>query len=241
MLANSTAQPQPPLEAIPQSLGNLFKVYKAGQSLGIENDYPISAIYRVFQFFVATEGYALSFIAHQISQQISHDKMRPDLADNEALANLLHFQKLLERHIDELRDALRIVTIWKSPDCSAGDIATTLVRDLEYLIERASTLKTRAETSITLSMSITSINEARRSVQLNNLVSRFTVIASIYVPLSFVATIFGMNFRQLGQGNLSIWIYFAVSIPVFIMSALVLFVNPQAVWLLLQHLVLKRT
>ncbi|KAI1085123.1 hypothetical protein F5B20DRAFT_521045 [Whalleya microplaca] len=117
--------------------------------------------------------------------------------------------------------------------CSTSDIARIaalhIEQDLNYLIERALELKKRAETSITLSMNVAGISEARRGVQQNKALFRFTVLAAIYVPLSFTASIFGMNFEQFGQGGLSIWIYFAVSCPVFALSVIFLFVSPETI------------
>ena len=95
--------------------------------------------------------------------------------------------------------------------------------DLEYLVERATFLRNRSETSITLAMNVASIGEARRGLQQNKAMFRFTVLVSIYMLFSFTASFFGMNFRQLGQGDLSMWIYVAVSVPVFALSILFLF------------------
>lgn len=231
----------PRMGVIPQSLATLPKLYKTDSRATLSNKDPISALHRVFLFFVASEAYCLSFMASQINQHSSLGRGAADVADTEGLSNLLHCQQLLERHIDELRYARRIVKGWRLPNPDPENVHTILTRDLEYLVERALTLKNRAETSINLSMSIASIDEARRSVQQNTSVFRFTVIASIYVPLSFVATVFGMNFRQFGQGNLSIWIYFVVSIPVFIVSAFVIFVNPQALWRAIYRIKVRRS
>lgn len=218
------------LEAIPQSLAKLSKANEVGPDFGSMHDDPMHALNRVLSFFVCSEAYFLSFMAGQIDRSSLLNEEMPDLADAELLSNLLHCRQLLERHEEELRYGLRTVRAQKSSNDAIRAASDSIKRDLVYLTERASTLKDRSATSISLFMNVASIGEARRSVQQNRSLFRFTVIASIYVPFSFVATMFGMNFRQFGQGDLSIWIYFVISIPVFVVSALFLFVNPRVMF-----------
>lgn len=46
-----------------------------------------------------------------------------------------------------------------------------------------------------------------------------TVLATVYIPLSFVAGVFGMNVKELNSGiDVDILLYFAISIPVTIAS-----------------------
>ena len=225
--AGNNTKTKSSLGAIPQSLAKLSKANESGQGINLMHEDPLYALNRVFSFFVCSEAYFLSFMASQVERSSSLNKGTPDVADEEVLSNLLHCRQLLERHEEELRHGLRTVRARSSSSDAIQAASSCLERDLVYLTERAFTLKNRSETSISLFMNVASIGEARRSVQQNRLLFRFTVIVSIYVPLSFVASVFGMNFRQFGQGNLSIWIYVVVSVPVFLVSALFLFVNPK--------------
>jgi uncharacterized membrane protein len=66
-----------------------------------------------------------------------------------------------------------------------------------------------------LLMSSISVQDAKLSVkqgQLSNQQSlratQLTILASIYVPLSFVTGIFGMNLKELNGSSLSIWVFF---------------------------------
>lgn len=217
------------LGAIPQSLARLPKCFETSRDIDPLHKDPIYALNHVLSFFVCCEAYSLSFMASQIDRYSALNDGTPEVTEAEALSNLLHCQRLLERHVEELRHGLRMVRAWNSGNDAVKAAASSLEQDLVYLIERAFTLKSRSETSVSLSMNVASISEARRSIQQNRSLFRFTVIASIYVPLSFVASLFGMNFRQFGQGDLSIWIYFVVSAPVFALSALFLFVKPQTI------------
>lgn len=171
----------------------------------------------------------LSFLTRQIESNTAPKVDAVELVNTESLSNLLHCRQLLKGHCEELRYVLGIIQrgggkMWpRARSEISKKAASSLQADLEYLVERAVVLKNRSETSITLAMNVASIGEIRREVYQNKAMFRFTVLVSVYVPFSFTASFFGMNFQQFGQGDLSIWIYVVVSIPVFALSTLFLF------------------
>ena len=108
--------------------------------------------------------------------------------------------------------------------------AKALELDFAHLLARARALSDRCESSMTLAMNRASIGEARRSIQQGQILSRFTVLAFVFVPATATASIFGMNFRELGTGNLTIGIYFAVAAPIFWLSFMFLFDGWRRSW-----------
>ncbi|KAF2850420.1 hypothetical protein T440DRAFT_468409, partial [Plenodomus tracheiphilus IPT5] len=224
---------EPTLLRLSQSLATLPSSLREGHDPNMMHKDPLHALNRIFSFYVCSEAYVLSFFEKQISLYAYPGQGTSEVADTETLSNLIHCRRLLDYHVDDLRQTLRIVQGMVPNDSrqsSTPDVISTkssLEIDLKYLVEKAANLRSRSETLIGLLMNVASIGEVRRSVHQNRALFRFTIIASVYVPLSFVATLFGMNFRQFGQGDLSIWIYFAVSVPVFLISAAFLFVDPR--------------
>ena len=84
-----------------------------------------------------------------------------------------------------------------------------------------------------LLMSSISVQDAKASIiqsQLNHQQSlrttQLTVLASIYVPLSFVTGIFGMNMKEFNGSRLSIWV-FVVTIVIAVMVTAVVFLVLQ--------------
>ena len=203
---------------------------------------PFLALNGIFSFFICSSASFMALLTRKIEKYSIANDDASEVADSESLSNLLHCRKLLERLIEELQYVLAIIGRRGSPNWPQSnsepseEAAVTHDRDLRYLINRAQILRTRCETSITLSMNVSSINEARRSVRQNKALFRFTIVASFYVPLSFTASLFGMNFQQFGQGQLSMWVYFLVSVPVFVISSLFLFLEVDTMTGPIRHL-----
>jgi hypothetical protein len=96
--------------------------------------------------------------------------------------------------------------------------------NLEGLTEDAAKLESFLMETFQLFMSSISVQDTRLTIEQSRLsidqaqrASRLTVLAFIYVPLSFVTGIFGMNIQQINGSGLSIWVCFvAVAAAVFV-------------------------
>ncbi|EEH36228.1 hypothetical protein PAAG_00551 [Paracoccidioides lutzii Pb01] len=65
---------------------------------------------------------------------------------------------------------------------------------------------------INMSAAIASLEESKRSVQQNESLKRLTQLAFIFVPLTFVTSVFGMNLNLLGTGKAQVWMV-VVAVP----------------------------
>lgn len=65
------------------------------------------------------------------------------------------------------------------------------------------------------------LEESRRSADTGIKVQRLTVIGTIFIPLSFVCSVWGTNFKELGSGLRPVWMLFASVGPVVILSYLI--------------------
>ena len=171
---------------------------------------------------------------------------QPKPTAHAAQDNLVHIRQMLEARIANLSSVADFVNrhqrgaeLGYSSWPHATDpqllreshaVAKALELDFAHLHARACALRDRCESSMTLAMNRASIGEARRSIQLGQILSRFTVLAFVFVPVSATASIFGMNFRELGTGDLSISIYFAIAVPVFWLSFMFLFDGWRRSW-----------
>ncbi|KAF2226464.1 hypothetical protein BDZ85DRAFT_256206 [Elsinoe ampelina] len=86
-----------------------------------------------------------------------------------------------------------------------------LVKDLEHLEQRTLELIHSCEKAI------------------SELVNHSVLLATLFIPLTFTCTVFGMNFKELGTGRLSIWVFVVALIIVLGCSSFVYFFGMSAV------------
>jgi hypothetical protein len=98
-----------------------------------------------------------------------------------------------------------------------AEVDQLLINDLKFLLEEAKAITELCESGKSAIMSDFSITESERISRETQLVTQLTKTTNrltfIFLPMSFVTSVFGMNFRQLGSGDLNIWLWVAVSIP----------------------------
>jgi Mg2+ and Co2+ transporter CorA len=75
--------------------------------------------------------------------------------------------------------------------------------------------------SVSVQDSRLSIEQSRLSIEQGRRGSQLTFLALIYVPLSFVTGIYGMNIKQINGSGLNIWVYFVTLLPVIFMTVLI--------------------
>jgi hypothetical protein len=62
------------------------------------------------------------------------------------------------------------------------------------------------------------LQEARAGLQQGAQMKRLTILAFLYLPLNLTTSFFGMNFREFGQGTLSLAWILAVLVPIVFIS-----------------------
>ena len=88
-----------------------------------------------------------------------------------------------------------------------------LLADFEAIKKDISDLGRRLENMLPVVTSLVQIMDARQSLAETANISRLTVLALVFVPLSYVSSLFSMNAAN-GPGSPFFWVYFAVAVPV---------------------------
>lgn len=145
----------------------------------------------------------------------------PPEKDFEVLPNLKYSKKILYRYIqktervlESIRNATNKESRWPRPidqTEKARVTAQNIERDFEHLLKRAQTLHSRTTEAIAVLMSSISIFESQKAIQQAEDMARLTSLAFLFVPLSFATSLFGMNFKELDDKKLSIWLWGLVS------------------------------
>ncbi|WXC41208.1 hypothetical protein QX201_001024 [Fusarium graminearum] len=96
--------------------------------------------------------------------------------------------------------------------------------DYQYIYMKLQSLRERAEFLSSSLTGVTGINGAARSIREAKTIKTFTIVALIFIPLSFSTSLFSMSDRYL-PGEKNFGVFFAVALPlvVFIFVAILLF------------------
>jgi CorA-like Mg2+ transporter protein len=185
----------------------------------------------VFKFAAFSESQFLNMLDSKLVEELNPKSMLQN--EHLTLSNTFYFQRALERHICRIKENIesienRGLQDWpkhnledrqrEKVDAAAG----ILLRDYKDLLRRAEDLYDRCNKGTQIMMSNASIRESQKAIVQAEEVTKLTRLAFIFIPLSFLCSFFGMNFKQLGTGTLSIWIWFATSAPAVIMALLLL-------------------
>ena len=101
---------------------------------------------------------------------------------------------------------------------SSASSALTLVENYTDLVSRCLDLVARCNAGMNIMMNRSVVLESRKAMEQTDRVKKLTLLATFFIPLSFTASLFGMNFEVFGQGRLGIWIYPTVAVPITILS-----------------------
>jgi Mg2+ and Co2+ transporter CorA len=87
-----------------------------------------------------------------------------------------------------------------------------VTQDFEYLLRRYRENSEHHQSAIAILTSATALAESRKQISLATQVTKLTVMASVFLPLSFCTGLFGMNFVELE--GLSIWVWAVVTLGI---------------------------
>ncbi len=110
--------------------------------------------------------------------------------------------------ISELTASHRSLSRHSDPSSSSW---RTLQVDYDEILAQARQFEEDLKDHLTTYVGIMSLKESKKSIQLADSVRRITQLAFIFVPLTFVTSIFGMNLEEFGNGNIKIWVFLVVA------------------------------
>ena len=177
----------------------------------------------------------LQYLTREI-QRISFEEIRnPDPRINETLHDLR--EDLVSYLISGLSKTTNyvpetITTFWghfrERYGVMQNAMQHTPVTSHHNALESAAKLEKLLMETFQLLMSSISVQDARMSIEQSHLsnqqalrATQLTILASIYVPLSFVTGVFGMNLKQLNGSGLSIWVFFVGIVIATIVTAVI--------------------
>lgn len=92
--------------------------------------------------------------------------------------------------------------------------ADGLLADYHELYLRCIDLLTMCSHGITLAMGKSSIEESRKAIEQSQRLKKLTILATLFIPLSFSTSVFGMNIDLLGQSTVRFWWFLVLCVPI---------------------------
>jgi Mg2+ and Co2+ transporter CorA len=228
----------PYASATSQSASLLHKDY--GQTLNTEI-MKVDAFYALSELFFFSASSTCQFL-NLIEKQINNQEhpILPHLQN--CFDNLQYTKEVLEELLGDIELLLGSIAArgtlkWPKASLPAhveivNRMAETLLEDYRHIEIRIKRLSTRCSAGMTLIMNTALLAESRRGFEQAGGMARLTLLAFFFIPLSFTSSFFGMNFKELGNNNLnlSIWVWFVVSVPIFVLSVVLCFWSSVHNW-----------
>ena len=203
----------------------------------------LAALVPLFTHGAFSEVQFLNLMQSQLDEEIGPFARQ----QNSSLENLQYFASVLDRHAQQLRHCLRAIRLLNrtttrranvpvNDDQNSGTTDSNqiqdklphlnlpapsypeLIEDYTDLLDRCLELAARCNSGMNIMMNRSVVQESRKAMEQTDRVKKLTILATFFIPLSFTASLFGMNFQELGQGNLAIWLFFPVAVPLTILS-----------------------
>lgn len=190
----------------------------------------IYALHPIIRLGLTSEHQLLNLIDRKLVKEL--DPLRIIYRRDPSISNLLNYRQELERHIQRDKELVAFLencrdSEWpKAIDQKQMRVVEKstdkLKTDLQHLLSRAQTLSEKCDRSVIMVSNNEAILESRRTYTQAESMTRFTRLAFVFIPASFMTSFFGMNVYELGSNHIKMWIFFAVAIPVVMIFLLVL-------------------
>ncbi len=188
---------------------------KKSQIRGKETDY---LFYRLLDTVVDNYFFVTEFISD------TTEKLEEKVIENpnqDALSEIRFFKKqllLLKRAVSPLREA--VAFLYRDPNNLIHESTTRYLRDVyDHIIQANESSDNQRDTLAT----IMDLYHSGISNKMNQVMQVLTIISTIFIPLTFIAGIYGMNFNYMPELQWKYGYYSVWAIMVLIIFALIFF------------------
>ncbi|KXT00879.1 hypothetical protein AC578_975 [Pseudocercospora eumusae] len=232
----SAGNPAQPLNSLGQNIASLRFHCDLGLDYKTARHDPFYALSALFSSASATQVQYINMLSHSTEQYLQKAR----LADGSGIwvENLLMIQKLMgsiQSNLQEIEESVQQQQWFPWPSIATEDLRLVkradkakakVSTDYKSLLRRTERIAARCESGLHNTMSSMSIAESKKGIEQAERVAQLTRLAFVFVPLSFTTSFFGMNFEQLATGDLQIWVWFVISLPIVLLA--LIYISPPA-------------
>jgi hypothetical protein len=188
---------------------------------------PFYALHEIFLFVAFTQRQYLNMLSIKDAARTSFNLRDPTTTWDST--NLLYDQSVVETYHTHLHESVEFIRSRGGPqwprstdpkqEAKAADAARVLLRHYEDLTKQTEKALARYRDGMNLLMNRAMIAETNKTIMQAKEVTKLTRLAFVYIPLSFTASLFGMNVNTFVTGaTTNIWVWFCVSVPIVLIS-----------------------
>jgi hypothetical protein len=168
--------------------------------------YPLKIVAAEWVKYIAIMQHCIKMYEYEGSQ-LDLDKFNMDLRE---LQGWRRRSMISQR---KLRAVIRHLELHSSRNLQHVASIKRILEDYTLINSDVEDAGRRLENMLPVVTSLVQIIDARQSFAETANISRLTILALIFVPLSFISSLFSMNSENM-PGSDHFWVYFAVAIPV---------------------------
>jgi hypothetical protein len=178
--------------------------------------YPLRRIAAEWVKYVDVMRHCMKLYRHDQMEPPSLDKINYDLQGLQGWRlRSLNSQEKVDTVLRKLK-AQNAVDL----DPESRAIMEPIIEDYEFILDNIELAGTKLENMLPVVTSLIQIVDTRQSLAETANITRLTVLALVFIPLSYVASLFSMNEKNM-PGSAHFWVYFAVAIPATVVVFLV--------------------
>ncbi|KAH7265627.1 uncharacterized protein BKA55DRAFT_636573 [Fusarium redolens] len=219
-------------EPFPQSINHLHANYGRNLKAEIMVHDVFYALGEIFEFSAASVDQLLKHFEDSIGELL-----RLDNPDTTKISELLILKSYIDDYRSYLGNVLKVVKTRGNPKWpretepkkrERADLAAQRL-DLRYehLLGKCDRLSEHCASGISILMSLDAHQQTVKAMTQADRLGKLSVLAYIYIPITFATSFYGMNFAELGD-HLSIWCFFAMAAPLLIVSMVAWFIDVRA-------------
>lgn len=191
----------------------------------------LAAVVPIFAHATFSEAAFLNFMRELVREEMKPLSLQQyRIASFE---NLQYLEVILERHVAQLKSCIKSINMLAErsryqpsrsrshlsgldessdqpeqtafPDTTGTFSAQRILQDYEYLLKTCAHLWNLCAIAMDVDMNKTMIVKARKAMKQTKRMKKLSLLAIYFIPLTFTASLFDMNFDVLGQREQPVW------------------------------------
>ncbi|KAJ5715178.1 uncharacterized protein N7483_012359 [Penicillium malachiteum] len=153
--------------------------------------------------------------AHALRKLVEQSRQGSSFADSDTLSTKLDVPSCHSPWLPPDMDRLGEFSL---PIFDGTFTPMGIMEDYDKLCIRCTELSGMCTQGISLAMNKATIEESRKAIEQSGRLKRLTLLATLFIPVSFSSSLMGMNIDLLGQNTVKFWWFFVLCVPITLMA-----------------------